>query len=339
MTTIASLIPAYLPPKPTEAQIAEAAPIRLQSRAAVMKRYDLFTKESQSYTDAGMTVYQIKPIKTFLETEVAWWNANVELTNLQVNTRITSYKEKLETLNKEFQINLDTAISLLPPEKAQVIVDKIAEIEAESKEGFADISGSSTPATPATLLTDLSGASASVDISSLQEIIDKKNEAIATEEDKKNLAAISRTVSDDISSAAKYVFRFVGTIVYICIAIRFAAFAANDLFYKPLAYRTLAFLYAFIFVVPLFPYYLYREIMHLIWPSIDAPYFRGIFPIFPYDPQSPLNIYNRFFGYADIPSTAEWVAFMVRNESATRLNTLQSSVLPRLMAERAAAEA
>jgi hypothetical protein len=298
-----------------------------------------------------MTVYQIKPMKTFLETEVAWWNANVELTMQQVNTRITSYKEKLETLNKEFQINLDTAISLLPPAKAKTIVDKLAEIESAGQEGFADVaapaaspaaaspaaaSPAAPAATPSAQQVDLSGASASIDISSLQDTLNKKTQAQEAQQAAEIQATASRTWVDDTTSAAKYVFAISGIILYICIAIRFASFAANDLFYKPMPYRVLAFIYAFLFTLPLFPYYLYREFRHLFWPAVDAPHFEAIFPAVPYSVDEVMTIDKRIYGYADTPALAQWVAATLAKETADRLKRLESTVLQDLMAAAAA---
>ena len=331
MTTIASLIPSYIPPRPTPEEINKGTPLRLESRASVMKRYDIFTKEEQSFNDAGMSVYQIKPIKTFLETEVAWWNANIELTPQQVKTRITSYIEKLETLNKEFQLNLDTAISLLPIEKSKPIVDKITEIENQAKnQGFVDTpSPSDTPSSS----VDLSGAVSSVDVTKLQGTLDTKAAKEKSVKDAEIQKKISRTFNDDLHSAIKHVASIFLTLLYICIALRFAGFASSELLYKPLPYRIIAFIYTFIFAFFLFPYYVYREIIDFFWPSSDyVPRYESIFPVNPYEEGTELTINKRLSGYLNSKDHIAWVSKMIQEQTQQREKTLHSSVLQSLIA-------
>jgi hypothetical protein len=303
--------------KPSDDELAKAAPLRAQVRQAVLKRYDIFQKESAVCTEAELSYWQIRALKTFLESEIAWWNANLELTVQQVNTRKTLYVEKLEGLNKDLQTNLKTALAALPPEKAHAILNKLT-----AAEGFVDLSGSPVPS------VDLSGATASLDVSDLQQSIAPTETPLTTGTQK------PRTWEDDISSAAKYAFAYIGTILYICLALRFAAFAANDLLYKPLSYRILAFVYTFIFAPILLPYYTYREISHWIWPKTDGPHFESIFPIKPYDPSEPLTFDKRVYGYADTPGIRGWIQTMRNNESADRLAVLQKSILPTLVAQR-----
>ena len=313
MTDILSSV---LPTNPTTDQVAEAAPLRAQVRGSVLKRYDIFEKELPTFYDAGLSYWQIRPLKNFLESEIAWWNANVELTTQQVTTRKTSYIEQLTSLNKNLGSNLKKALAALPPDKAQVILDKL---KSDKADGFVGTSDQPTP-TPTTSI-DLSGSTASVDLSGIQQSIDLSGAAASADQP----PAKETTWSDDISSASTSAFKAVGIILYICIALRFAAFAANDLLYKPLGYRVLAFIYSFIFAPLLLPYYLYREIVHWFWPNIDAPHFESIFPIKPYDPAEPLTIDKRIYGYADTPKIRSWIQMMQQQELASRIAAVSNT--------------
>ena len=122
------------------------------------------------------------------------------------------------------------------------------------------------------------------------------------------------TWADDIYSAFITALQIVGIILYICVAVRIAAFVANDLLYKPVPYRALGFIYAFIFAPILIPYYIYREFAHWIWPTMEAPHFESIFPVNPYDPSEPITFNKRVFGYADTPEIRSWIQKMQEQE-------------------------
>lgn len=328
MTTIASLIPSYIPPKPTAKDIEEASPIRTKARSTIMSRYDLFTKELPLFNDAGMTIYQIKPLKTFLEAEVAWWNANVELNTQQVNTRRQTYLEKLETISKDFQIQLDTAISLLPIEKSKPIVNKLAEIESakstKDSEAFEDVKEM-----PDKL----------IDIDKLQKNIKDSEDKKIQLDNEKLKKDLDRTVYEDAHDAFKNALAWAGRILYICIALRVASFAANGIFYKPLQYRILIFIYAFIFAPLLLPYYIYREIVTLIWPSTELPLFLSFFPVTPYEANSPMTFQHRMFGYPDIPEVPAWSEKNRQAEFQATENFIKgSTVLQELVKAKEAAQ-
>lgn len=306
---MSSILPNILTTKPSSEEIASAAPLRTQVRDAVLKRYDTFQKELEICTEAGLSYWQTRPMKTFLESEIAWWNANIELTTQQVQTRKTSYVEKLQDLNKTLQNTLEKAIAALPADKAKTLSEKLA-----SEEGFDDASDTGE--------VDLAGATASLDLSSLQKSIPSSSDIAEPP---------PTTWQDDVGTAAKYAFGTIGVILYICLAVRFAAFAANDLLYKPLPYRVLAFIYTFLFAPVFIPYYMYREVTHWIWPKIDGPHFESIFPVRPYDPSESLTFDKRIYGYADTPGIRAWIQRMQANETAQRLGVLQTSILHKLI--------
>ena len=236
-------------------------------------------------------------MKTFLETELAWWNANLELTTQQVNTRKTSYIEQLQPFNKDLTAALKTAMAALPPEKSAKI---LATLKGDKKEeeGFGDLPTKAKD-------IDLTGATTSIDLSAIEKSVPSppSNDLTESTADKTK----PTTWEDDISSALKIALKTVGIILYICIALRIAAFVANDLLYKLLPYRALAFIYAFIFAPFLAPYYLYREFAHRIWPGVEPPHFESLFPMTPYDPSEPITLDKRIYGYADTPELRAWI--------------------------------
>lgn len=298
---MSAVLSTILPTKPSADEVAEAAPLRAKVRSAVLERKDIFDKELPTYYDTGLSYWQIRPMKTFLETELAWWNANIELTTQQVNTRKTSYIEQLQPLNKDLTAALKTALAALPPEKSAKI---LATLKADNKEeeGFGDL-----PTKPKDI--DLTGATKSIDLAAIEKSVIPPKDISGSP-----TPTQPTTLADDVSSALKLALKIVGIILYICIALRIAAFVANDLLYKLLPYRALAFIYAFIFAPFLAPYYLYREFAHRVWPGVEPTHFESLFPMTPYDPSEPITFDKRIYGYADTPEIRAWIHKMQAKE-------------------------
>jgi hypothetical protein len=101
-------------------------------------------------------------------------------------------------------------------------------------------------------------------------------------------------------------------IVYVIIGIRCASLAANEVFYKPLPYRILTFVYAFIFTPIVAPYYLWKVIARYLWPasaSSSLPFYESMIPMNPYDPLKPEKTFGDYlFGYRDSPEVDTWVS-------------------------------
>lgn len=132
----------------------------------------------------------------------------------------------------------------------------------------------------------------------------------ADEAKKKKEAAKNRKVSDDVWDSLKIIFTWIFVIIYIIIGIRCASFAANEVFYKPLPYRILTFVYAFIFTPVVAPYYLWKVIARYIWPASAAlPFYESMIPINPYDPLKAEKTFGDYlFGYRDTPEVDTWVS-------------------------------
>jgi hypothetical protein len=119
-------------------------------------------------------------------------------------------------------------------------------------------------------------------------------------------ALLNRTLYDDVSDSFSILAKWLFTIFYILVGLRCASFAANELLYKPVPYRILAFVYTFIFCPIFAPYYLWKVIQNYIWGT-TLPLYEGLLPIIPYDSSDLLTLNRRLFGYANTPFLQEWI--------------------------------
>ena len=146
----------------------------------------------------------------------------------------------------------------------------------------------------------------------------KQQTKVAEEKEKKRLEAIrNRSLYDDITDSLIILAKSIVIIFYIVIGLRCASFAANELLYKPVPYRLLAFVYTFIFCPIFAPYYLWKVLKNYIWGT-PLPLFEGLLPINSYDPSDPLTLSRRLFGYADTPALQEWIRGKQDDESMAR---------------------
>ena len=177
----------------------------------------------------------------------------------------------------------------------------------------------------------------------VQEIFQKSkktSEKEANEAKKKKEAAKNRKVTDDVWDSLKIIFTWIFVIIYIIIGIRCASFAANEVFYKPLPYRILTFVYAFIFTPIVAPYYLWKVIARTVWPSsanATLPFYESMIPINPYDPSKPEKTFGDYlFGYRDSPDVDAWVAQKKAAEvhEATTLIASGKGMIAKMLAQR-----
>lgn len=296
------MLSSILPTKPAPEEIQKAAPLRQAGRQKVLDTLNIFNKNEKAYKDAGLTDSDLKPLKSYLESELAWWNANLELTTLQVQTRQTSFQETLPVKQAQVGQSFQTLLQSKSPQEAQKLLNTFPK-----DSGF--------------VVSD-----------KLQQDIRQKQESVTLDQQKQQEKLENRTALDDIYDALKYALLTCLIISYICVALRFAGFAANDLLYKSLPYRALAFVYTFLFTPILGFYYVYREIMAWFYPSDEyKPHFESLFPVVPYDPSEPLTFAKRLYGYADTPALRSWMLKKQEEERQSWLQALQGSVLSDLI--------
>jgi hypothetical protein len=357
------------PNRPSAEEIAAAVPLRTEVRSSVLRQQTLFTEQTPIYYQAGLTYWQLRPMTNFLNSEIAWWNANIELTTQQVTTRKISYTESYALLQKELQENIKTAIKSLDTTTAQKIVDQLngTSIKTESGSGSGSGSGSKSDYSIGSIFGSTSGSesktssgsifgsmfapsvSGFVDISGSKPIPNASNTVPlpkapidttdlqqtvnsmqSTAAANTNLSELNKTTATSIYDGAIAGSQFLILIIYLLIALRFAGFTTSELLYKPLSYRILAFFYTIIFTPILFPYFIYREIRYAIWPDVLAPRFESIFPIVPYDPKEPLTINHRLYGYADTAEINTWMSKMRDAENENRTKILNTNILQSL---------
>jgi hypothetical protein len=261
------------PKKPTPEQLKVSAPMREAQRKKMIDILDYLSKEEvkNQYTDVGGSDLYKKTI-AWLKDEIAWWNANIELTPEAVEKRTQMEKEYLTTVEKTF-----------------------SELLVASRD---------------------------------------KNAQVAQDKKKQQEATLNRSWTDDVSDAVQIALAWSLALFWILLGIRLGGLMANDLLYKPVAYRALAFGYSFLFLPILLPYWLYREVKHWFWPDIEAPHFESIFPVVPYDPAEPLTLEKRLYGYPDTPELKAWLAKKQQEEEQSWLSVLGTTILQTLMAER-----
>ena len=288
LSQIRSSVEDSFPAKPTPEQLKESAPLREAQRKVISAMYDHVPKEIIGFKkqisenkdnikivdglNKSIEIYN--KILTYCKDELAWWNANIELTPEAVKKRTQQEKEKVEEFVKEEQ-----------GETAKNDAAKQEDKEAKQKK--------------------------------IQE-------------------TLSRGWLDDLSEALQIALKSALTIFWILLGIRLGGLVANDLLYKPIAYRALAFIYSFIFLPLLLPYWIYREIKHMFFGSADAdaPHFESIFPVVPYNPAEPLSLEKRLYGYPDTPALNAWIGKKQHDEKESWLSVLGGNLLQTLMQER-----
>lgn len=161
----------------------------------------------------------------------------------------------------------------------------------------------------------------------LQQTIDVSSQNLRAEEQKaqsKKAAVMNRTTSDIVWDAFKRALSFLGMIIYIVLALTFASFVANSLLHKPILYRILAFVYAFIFAPIFGVYYTYHRIKYIIGiQGAELPLMEGLLPLKAYDllPNAEPTLIQRLFGYSE-KNTEDFI----RTQAAKELERLEKAV-------------
>ena len=288
LSQIRSSVEDSFPAKPTPEQLKESAPLREAQRKIISDIYDNVQNAIISYKKQisekkdnieivdglNKLIEFYNRLSTYCKDELAWWNANIELTPEAVKKRGIQEQEKIDEFEKE----------------ARTTTAKNDAAKQEAKEA----------------------------------------------KQKKIQETLNRSWVDDLSEALQIALQSALTIFWILLGIRLGGLVANDLLYKPIAYRALAFIYSFVFLPLLLPYWIYREIKHMFFGSADAdaPHFESIFPVVPYNPAEPLSLEKRLYGYPDTPTLNGWIAKKQHDEKESWLSVLGGNLLQTLMQER-----
>lgn len=225
---------------------------------------------------------------SFYTTELTWWDNHPSLCPLDIQTRITQFREKVQEREPTLRESLWSEIKKLEAKEAQLAVDKLPEaIRVKVQEDLNALRNATAP---------------------------PKDEV--------------PTVWTDALASAKIALIILIPITWILLGIRVGSFAANDILYKPLAYRILTFIYTFA-GAPIFAvYYFIRWFYGFIMDDVRyTPRFEGIFPVQPYTVTEgePISLYNRFFGYQDTPELRKWMEHKRAEEQGSWMKALEST--------------
>jgi hypothetical protein len=258
--------------KPTVEEIQQATPMRKRVRAKVLEEVEvsntlvpyLKTLNAPASFTSTLTQYS-----SFLDAELAWWNANLELTPTQVTTREIKYDEQIPVLKKAIEQGMVEFLKGRPAPEIQSFIEKYP--LRKDKERIRTL---------------------------LQPLIQSN----MTAEQKAQKDLENRGWFDDIADAAVKVISYLSLIVVILLALRWGAFAANEALWQDLPFRALHFTYTTILSIIYFPialvYQIYKELT-------TTPYFASVFPITPL-PEEAADV--GLFGYRVTGAFTKWKA-------------------------------
>jgi hypothetical protein len=263
------LVNRIVPPKPTDEEIRAGKPKREAFRNKLLQAQKTLGSLRDDVSNP-LDVNQSE-LEKAVDSNLAWVNANIEVSPNQVDVKETTYNEMYAAAIQKYDANVARVFEKNPK---QEIVNAYPFAEGKKE---------------------------------LQRQILQLQQKGKIEKQKKRQALEDRTYWDDFLDAFKSVFKWSLIVFIIFYGVRAASFAVNANLWRPLPYRILLFVYTFIFFPIWIPYYLYREIKHAIWPCIDEPHFESVFPITPYNPGDELDLNKRFFGYPNVPELCSWL--------------------------------
>jgi hypothetical protein len=256
--------------KPTVEEIQQATPMRKRVRAKVLEEYEgskaLVPYVSKYKTSATFST-SLTQYTSFLDAELAWWNANIEVSPTQVLTRETKYDEKLPSLKDDLYTAMKDFFSDKPAPEIKDFIDKYPVAKDKPK------------------------------VKSLLEPAVTQN---MTAEEKAQKDLENRGWMEDIGDASKSVAKYLSIVIVILLALRWGSFAANEALWKDIPFRVLDFIYVTFISILYFPfaliYQIYKEVK-------STPYFASLFPVVP---MAEETADVGFFGYRVSRAFNEW---------------------------------
>ena len=289
----------------SDEEVKKGAPVRTAFRSQILTDLESLNSSSMSIYDKMKASSSAKSYKKFVESELAWVNANPELSVRQVDSRSRVYSESSQQLVANILQEAQIGISTLSINDQKALSQQFPIVKYRKQ--FIDLVNQNSSKTQS------------------EEQLKKDKE----------IQDIQNKSTWDIAKEAINYALFIGLIVlFIAIALRIASFCANDSLYKPPAYRILNFVYGFLFSPLILPYYLYREIWGW-WNEDDnlRPHFESLIPLIPYEPKEDLTLGDRIYGFAKTPQLCEWIRCKQSVELCKKKNALVSDVLSKLKEE------
>ena len=285
-------------PQLTDQEVAEGAPIRDNFRKALLSNQAFFTKGLDTFTETPMS-NDFKSLLKFIEKELAWINANLEVSKRVITTREKEFNETSKTMYDDLKKKTKESFASLPGGKQDAILIFFA------KDPLAN---------------------------ELRQVAQGQMKASEEQELKEKNRKLNRNTweiaKDAFIKAKNFLQSSIVILGIIVLAVRAGAFAANDNLWRPLPYRILIFLYTALFFPITIPYYLYREIRGKYSSDPDmVPHMEGLFPVTPYQETPEPTVTQRFFGYVDNEGIQKWFQQKKEDFQMLRQQSLVTNIL------------
>ena len=115
-------------PIASPAEVAAAAPMRTQTRTNVLDLQTKYATEMPIMEKAGIPTAVLVPMSTFINAEVAWWNANLQININQVQLRTTKYTEELQGIKKRLTNGVIDALGAMTEGKFSAALSTLAPV-------------------------------------------------------------------------------------------------------------------------------------------------------------------------------------------------------------------
>lgn len=255
-------------PKPSPKELEAGKGPRKQAREKVLALKAKWEKEYKPLNEKlQMASRDTSSLPSLFQKQEAWFVSNIEVTKQQVDTEMTKFQESYETLvanyNEAVRKRVETAE--LP------IAKEVINAWPNNQDRVV-----------------------------LQNIVTKREQDAKTKQAEATKQEEEKTVFSIVVDAFNTILPFLFIIFIIVLASRFGSIAANEVFHKPLLYKVLDYMYAFVFFI----FYLFKNIriqfMSYFNDEILVKVY-GFFPLFAYqeDPENEPTLLQRFFGYPD----------------------------------------
>lgn len=294
MTT---LVDRVLPPKPTDAEIAEGKPKRDAFRNEVQTLQTQLDQSAQ-----GLKELQLQGLEKELQTTVkkanAWLDANIEVTKRQVESEQIRFQEEIQKQLTNIQKEIPSSAKKLSLDKQNTIASSITIPQVKK---------------------------------TIQTTIEELRKQAKKDAEKSSSDLQNRGITDDIQDASKEFAKYGGIIIMILLALRVGAFAANATLHQPVGVRVINFLFTALFFPFFIFYYGIFEIRHLIWPNdCEALRIESMLPIYGYPADKNITFWDRILGYPLTDSLVEEINAKKAAFEQRRLDVLKISQLASL---------
>lgn len=308
--------------KPTEQELQLGSIQRKALRDQVLSDKKLLDEATPIFTQLRI-LPQSQAARQIVEKELAWLNANIEVTAQQIQTRKTSYTEQLQDAIEKIG---DAAVQNIPS------INKDAKETIINRFPYSQYKSRLTKA-------------GNLEVEKAQEEQKQKEEEIR-----------NRSTTDIVWDGMISAFKWALLAFFILLSLRAAGFNANANLWRPLSFRVLNFFYTFLFGIIWVPYYLIWDFKVLIDSILKVapekatkpPIWYSLFPMTPFTPSPPqvdpdtgallppkddFDLTKLLFGYPDTPDVKEWIRCQCERWEKLQECALKSTVLKELQEE------